>query len=125
MWLLTFLAGAKRWFSKDTFFAIGLALVITAGIGFSIAIYRDIKKSAGLTERLRCVEAVADGNEQAAEEIDRLNANMVAAAQRERDKAKAEAKQGVTRAVSLEQALNELKDDPVCYPKTLARSLRQ
>lgn len=117
--------GLARWVTFDALKSVFFGFVITIGIGVAITAYRDFKSGISAKERLQCVQAVIDGNEQAAKEIDALNAKAVQAANSEREKAKAEVAQTAERVVTLEASLRALTDDPICYPQSISRSLRQ
>jgi len=117
--------GLARWVTFDALKSVFFGAVITVGIGAAITVYRDFKSGVTAKERLLCAQAVMDGNEQAAKEIDALNAKAVHAANSEREKAKAEVAQTSDRIAALEASLRALTDDPICYPQSISRSLRQ
>lgn len=117
--------GLARWVTFDALKSVFFGLIITVGIGAAITLYRDFKGGFIAAERLQCVQAIADGNVEAAKEIDTLNARAVQAANSEREKAKAEVAQTAERVVALEASLRALNDDPICYPQSISRSLRQ
>ena len=117
--------GLARWVSLDAIKSIAIGIGCAILLGLAVSIYADIKTSGGAQARLQCAQAVIDGNEQAAKEIDALNAKAVQAANAEREKAKAEVAQTAERVVTLEASLRALSDDPICYPQSISRSLRQ
>jgi len=117
--------GLARWVSLDAIKSIAIGIGCAILLGLAVSIYADIKTSGGAQARLQCAQAVIDGNEQAAKEIDALNAKAVQAANAEREKAKAEVAQTAQRIVTLEASLRALSDDPICYPQSISRSLRQ
>jgi hypothetical protein len=117
--------GLARWVSFDAIKSIAIGIGCAILLGLAVSIYSDIKTSGGSQARLQCAQAVIDGNEQAAKEIDALNAKAVQAANAEREKAKAEVAQTAERVVTLEASLRALTDDPICYPQSISRSLRQ
>lgn len=117
--------GLARWVSFDAIKSIAIGIGCAILLGLAVSIYSDIKTSGGAQARLQCAQAVIDGNEQAAKEIDALNAKAVQAANSEREKAKAEVAQTAERIVALEASLRALSDDPICYPQSISRSLRQ
>lgn len=121
----SFFAAAGRWLTFDALKAIGWAIVGTAVLGFAIAIYNDIKTSGATTAILQCQQAIAEGNEQAAVQVDALNAKALQAASVERDKAKADADQKASRIIALETSLRAQTVNPICWPKDVARSLRK
>jgi len=118
-------AGLGRWLTLDAFKAIGWAIVGTVAISLAVSVYRDIKQSGATGAILQCQQAVAEGNTQAAEQLDQINAKALKAAQAERDKARADLDQQAARITSLEQTLRTQSTNPVCWPQDVARSLRQ
>ena len=122
---MSFLTSLARWVSFDAVKAIGVGIGCAVLLGLAVSIYSDIKTSGGAQARLQCAQAVIEGNEQAAKEIDALNAKAVQAANAEREKARAEVAQTSERIVALEASLRALTDDPICYPQSISRSLRQ
>lgn len=118
-------AGLGRWLTLDALKAIGWAIVGTVVIGLTLSIYRDIKQSGATSAILQCQQAVADGNTQAAEQLDAINAKSQKAAQDERLKAQADLAQQAERISALEQTLRTQSSNPICWPQDVARSLRQ
>ena len=120
-----FFTGIARWATFDALKSVFIGLVITVGLGMAITAYRDFKTGLTAKAHLQCVQAVADGNEQAARELDTINAKALQAANTERQSARSEAEAASERVVELEASLRALAEDPVCYPQSIARSLRQ
>ena len=117
--------GLARWVSFDAIKSIAIGIGCAILLGLAVSIYSDIKTSGGSQARLQCAQAVIDGNEQAARELDAINAKALQAANSERLSARSEAAAATERVVELEASLHALTDDPVCYPQPIARSLRQ
>lgn len=119
------IASIGRWLTFDALKAIGWAIIGTAVIGFAITLYRDIKTSGATQAILQCQQAVAEGNSQAAAHLDAINARALQAASSERDKAKRYADEKEARIIALEDSLRSQSENPVCWPKDVARSLRK
>lgn len=117
--------GLGRWLTLDALKAIGWAIVGTVVIGLTLSVYRDIKQSGATGAILQCQQAVTEGNVQAAEQLDAINAKSQKAAQEKRQQAEADLAQQAERIAALEQALHAQSTNPICWPKDIARSLRQ
>ncbi|WP_414461840.1 hypothetical protein [Hyphomicrobium sp. DY-1] len=98
---------------------IGLLMALITGLGtFLVSWIRD----GANAEWLREINAVS---ERARIEQKARSDASEKAAQAERDKAQADAAVSMDRVRYLEAQLKLLTDDPVCFPKSIARSLRK
>lgn len=101
--------------------AIGFALVtvLITGTGALVVSWIKSANDASWLKEINQASAKATAQEKA------RAAASEKAAQAEREKAEKDAAAAVEHARSLEQQLQAMKDDPVVFPKALARSLNQ
>ena len=127
-WLLSLLPAAlTRWWSADAAKSIGVAVLAIAGmllVGFA---YLEVKGAGKALSDAKWLQQIGSANETVAADAAEDARRSAAAAQAERDKARAVAVKALGQAAALQaelDRLNQASGDPVVFPKSLVRGLQ-
>jgi len=119
------LGGAKRWLNKEAAIAIGVTAVAVVALIGGVVLFGAGKSSGGVREQLACFRGIAKANAIAHQTAALRNAAAVQAAEAERDKAIGALKDEADRSAALERDLSTYNDNPIAFPRALARSLNK
>ena len=117
--------GAKRWLNGEALKALSFAIVAVSVLIGCCLLYHSGAAPATLAERLACVSGINTANVLNARMLTIKQAAADSAAAAQRDNALGALKVEADRSATLERTIAELKDNPVAYPRDLARSLNK
>jgi len=124
-WGLSFLAGARRWINPEAAKALALVIVSVTAVAGGVLLYGAgtsggaAKRDASWLTRLNAATA-AVMKKRADRERDLRIAESVA-----REKAESDRDDAIARAAAIATELARLQDDPVVYPRRLAKEMRR
>lgn len=118
-------SGAGRWLTKETAIAIGATVAVVGMLIGGVLLFGAGKSSGGVRERLACFRGIAKANAIAHQTAALRNAASVQAAETARDNAIGALKAEAERSAALERQLGTYRDNPVAFPRDLARSLNR
>ena len=122
---LSFLAGAKRWFNADTLKALSIAIAAVVCLAAFVLLFKAGGAAKEASVNWKWLQQISELNRKRAERVAAIERNIAQATAIERDAALVQLQMEADRAADLERQLAALKDNPVAFPKSLARSLNQ
>lgn len=125
VWLVTFFAGAKRWFNKEMAFAV-IAAVVVFGVILAAALLYGAGQSSGGAKR--DVSWLSRANAGLAAVMKKRAADaraQTAAAVKSLEVVEAERDEAIARAAAVAAELAKLQDDPVVYPRKLVQEMNR
>lgn len=127
--LAWFTGSLGRWANPDTWKAILAAVAVILVMGGLLYWHGDTKKQATAAATAKCdAEKLAEKLAQSTAAANAAIASAKAAteaAETARLKADGERDQAIARALDLENTLSALKDNPIAWPRDVARELRK
>lgn len=123
IWALV--SGVSRFANKETIIAIAIAVAASIGVvGMGVGLH-NLKVTWTAARDGEWQSRIAEANKEADRRHERTVKASEEAAQFEREAAKRNLDDEVERAAALERTIATMKDDPVAFPRDIARELRR
>ena len=123
--LCTFLAGARRWFNPEMAKAFSAAIAVLAVVVFVVVMWGRAESAGGAKRDASWLTKINSGLASVYKGRAERAAMSARAAEIEREKMEQERDEAVARAAAIAAELAKLKDDPVVFPRAVAREMRK
>lgn len=121
----TFLAGAKRWFNPEMAKAFSAAVIVLIVVIFVVIMWGKAETAGGAKRDASWLQRFNVGLAKVYKDRAERAAVSARAAEIERERMQEERDQAVARAAAIAAEMAKLKDDPIVFPRAVAREMRK